>query len=87
LTPETIEHIKHLRQVKRYTVNDVARICGVTPQDVIDAMRNGHGNTDPGEDQIIDGERIGDRIKRKTALIRSGRLKIEGRTGAIEYVW
>ena len=86
MTPETIEHIKHLRQIKRYTVNDVARICHVEPQDVIDAMRNGHGNTDPGESQMIDGELIGDRIKRLTALIRAGRLKIEGRTGEITYV-
>lgn len=85
MTPEKIEQIRHLRQIKRYTVNDVARICNVTTQDVIDAMRNGHGNTDPGEDQMIDGERIADRIKRLTALIRAGRLKIEGRTGEITY--
>lgn len=86
MNQEKIEQIRHLRQIKRYTVNDVARICHVTTQDVIDAMRNGHGNTEQGADQIIDGELIGDRIKRLTALIRAGRLRIEGRTGEITYV-
>jgi hypothetical protein len=82
MTPEQIEQIKNLRQIKRLRVNDVARLVGVTSDQVIAVMRNSDGrNTEPDETQLIDGERIGDRITRITALIRSGRLRIEGRTG------
>jgi hypothetical protein len=87
MTLEQIEQIKNLRQIKRLRVNDVARLVGVTSDQVIAVMRNSDGrNTEPDESQLIDGELIGDRIKRLTALIRSGRLRVEGRTGEVEYV-
>lgn len=69
---DQFQRIRQLRQ-EGYSVAQIARIVEATETMVRHAIRSEvRNNTTIGEDQVIDGEPIADRIARLKALIRAG---------------
>lgn len=85
MTPEQIRHIRRLR-AKRYTTNDICRITGLTADELKEAMyQRYYGSSEPDENQLIDGEPIGERIKRMKAEIRSANIEKQVQIGCRNY--
>lgn len=64
LTPEQVTEIRSLR-ARRYTNKQVCLLMNCTEKQIFDAMKSRfYGSKEPGEEQIIDGEPIAERIER-----------------------
>ena len=72
MTPEQVTQVRSLR-ARRYSNEEVAHMLKLPIADVKQAMRHGltYCNKEAGEEQVIDGEPIAQRIERMKAEIRN----------------
>ena len=83
---ELMDDIVELRR-QGYDIPEIAFKTGASPNQVRYAIRRQMYETrEPGPDDIIDGERLADRIKRVTSQIKAGQLFIASRKGQIAVV-
>ena len=83
---ELMDDIVDLRR-QGYDIPEIAFKTGASPNQVRYAIRRQRYETrEPGPDDIIDGERLADRIKRVTTQIKNGQLFIASRKGQIAVV-
>lgn len=83
MTPEQITTVRSLRSKGR-TLEEICRLTGIAHEDAKNALvRSFRYENDMSENDIVDGERIADRIQRITAAIKARKLLIYRRNKTI----